>query len=248
MKRFLVILTLLIPSLIYAQSLEKLSKLRKPKPAYQRTVDWCAKEGDGEDTELSLVKNRIDILDRKKYHVVSFDEILKMGYAKGTTGPRNTPGKDLSSIHKYEGIPVRVEGYLAYVIEGSSGKKVGGIQEGKEACNCHRPKSEFEHVDYHLWLVKKPGDPLSKAIVVEMAPRMRAVIGGRAAKEDTLESDLNYLAWQKIPVRIYGWLMFDGEHVGQLPGHTDNVRRGTLWEIHPITGIDKKERRWKQLY
>jgi hypothetical protein len=151
-------------------------------------------------------------------------------------GPRNTPGKDLSRIHKYEGYSIQIQGYLLYVTDThSSHKMVGGIEEdGGEACNCH--KTEFEHVDYHIWLVKQPSDTFKDAIVVEMTPRTRAIKNGRWSDQQKLESDLNYLAAQKIPVRIYGWLMFDGEHTPQLPGHP-NVRRGTLWEIHPITKI-----------
>jgi len=245
--RLAIALILLLPFYIEAQTLEDLSKLPKPTPVWQKNDDWCPKGGDGDDTELSLVKNRIDIPKAvKAYHAVDFDEVLTKDYKAGTTGPRNTPGKDVSSIHKYEGIPIVLQGFLRYTKEGS--KSVGAIQEGAEACNCHRPKADFEHVDYHLWLVKKPSDPLGKAVVVEMTPRIRAKMKGRAMKEDQLESDLNFLAANKIPVKIFGWLMFDGEHVGQLPGHA-KVRRGTLWEIHPITSIYTfQDNKWQKLY
>lgn len=232
-------LVLLFPIFAHAQSLDDLTALPKPTPKYQKSVAWCAKDGDGSDRELNTVKNRIDLpKDRTVYFEMKFETIFGLQAVAGTTGTRNRKKKDLSSIDKYEGRAVMLGGYLKYTKDTSSNKMVGGIQEGEEACNCHR--NEFEHVDYHLWLVKDPKDTLDKAIVVEMTPRMRAVHKGRWINEQKLESDLNFLATQKIPVRIYGWLMFDGEHVGQLPGHAKagKERRGTLWEIHPITKID----------
>jgi hypothetical protein len=130
-----------------------------------------------------------------------------------------------------------LEGFLRFTKDGKS--MVGGVQEGEEACNCK--EKVFAHVDYHIWLVKDPKDPLDKAIVVESSPRMREIQKRRWIKQDTLESDLNFLASQKVPVRVYGWLMFDGEHANQLPRpgkDPKKIRRGTLWEIHPITRIE----------
>ena len=51
-------------------------------------------------------------------------------------------------------------------------------------------------------------------------------------------SALQTLVKQGAQVRITGWRLYDYEHAGQLPGHTKNPTRSTLWEIHPITNIE----------
>jgi hypothetical protein len=170
---------------------------------------------------LSVIKNRIDV--PAKYYHVGFDVLRDKSFPPGTSGPRT--GKDLTAIKNDEGDPVWIEGYL-----------LDWKEEGAEVCNCG--EKIFDHVDYHLWLVENPGDPLSKAIVVELSPRMRKVHKGRWIDQAALESDLDFLSSKDIPVRIYGWILFDGEHVNQLTGHTQNVRRATLWEIHPVTKIE----------
>jgi hypothetical protein len=250
----LLLFILVLPALGFAQpTLNELATHPKPAPKYQKpSVTWCPKEGQsGSDTELNLLKNRVDVPAISKFHKVPIDEVLGLSFVDGQSGDRNKPykgkPKNLDSIHHLEGLAIYVEGYILYAKEGSKGKRTGGVMQGAELCNCKHTKPD--EVDYHIWLVNDPADTMDKAMVVEMAPRMRADKWGRWTDEGKLQQDLDFLASQKIPVRIYGFLMFDGEHVGQLPGHSNNVRRATLWEIHPIAMVYTfQNNKWSKLY
>lgn len=53
MRRLLLVFFFL-PVYSYAQDLEDLAELPKPKPIYQKSKGWCSKEGStGSDTELN---------------------------------------------------------------------------------------------------------------------------------------------------------------------------------------------------
>lgn len=242
--KFSILLLLVFFVAAEAQKLPNLAV--KPKPKFENP-SFCAKEGEpGSDTELNMAKNRIDHAIR--YYPVAFDEVKNLhsaDFVAERDRDRIKP-EDKKAITKYEGIPIRLEGYLLLVEH--RGKMVGGIKEGAESCNCK--KKEFEHVDYHMWLIKSPDDELKDAIVVEMTPRVKAK-HVRWSDEEFLETDLNFIAHQKIPIRVYGWLFFDGEHKEQMydPERPDKprVRRATLWEIHPIMKIElKQKRKWKE--
>jgi hypothetical protein len=224
----------------FTQNLPNLNK--KPAPRYQETADWCPKEGSpNSDTELNLAKNRIGAA--KKYYAVGFDVIKNLHNAdflaehdRDELIPPKYSVEDKKQIKMYEGTPIRLQGYFKLMKDGS--KSVGGVREKAEKCNCD--ETQFEHVDYHLWLVQNPDDTLRDAVVVEMTPRVRPT-HVRWKNQDTLESDLLFLASQNIPVRVYGWMMFDGEHSEQLykPGKDPKkIRRATLWEIHPIMKVE----------
>ena len=76
----LLLLTLLSAS-AYSQTptLDKLTTKPKPTPEYQTSKEWFQKEGDSEDSELSMLKNRIDMpTSSAKYKKVPFDELLKL--------------------------------------------------------------------------------------------------------------------------------------------------------------------------
>ena len=83
----------------------------------------------------------------------------------------------------------------------------------------------MDYRDYHVWLVVNQGDPKSKALVVEVTPRVHDQRSGWSA------SALSSLKGEHV--RISGWLLLDQEHPEQL-GHA----RATLWEIHPIIHIE----------
>src|SRR5688572_22008259 len=122
----------------------------------------------------------------------------------------------------------------------------GGSKMGAESCNCK--KTAFEQVDYHIWMVENENDRMRESVVVEMTPRVRAIHGNRWADKKQLEKDLDFLAAQKIKVRVYGWLFFDGEHAEQLPKpgrEEQKIRRATLWEIHPVMKVESFQNgRW----
>jgi len=76
----LLLLTLLSAS-AYSQTptLDKLTTKPNPTPEYQTSKEWFQKEGDSEDSELSMLKNRIDMpTSSAKYKKVPFDELLKL--------------------------------------------------------------------------------------------------------------------------------------------------------------------------
>ena len=114
--------------------------------------------------------------------------------------------------------------------------------EGRESCNCD--STQPAQIDFHIWLLFAANDNRKDAIVVEMTPRVRE-------HHPTWTVDmLTSIANQKLPVRISGWLMYDGQHPEQLPpgSPAQPPTRATLWEIHPIMKVEFKQNGvWKTL-
>jgi hypothetical protein len=79
-------------------------------------------------------------------------------------------------------------------------------------------------------LVEHSGDGEKEAIVVEPTPRFYA------KHPKWLFSKLSELDHSPLPVRISGWTLMDPVHKGHLGKY-----RTTLWEIHPITKIERFE-------
>lgn len=112
------------------------------------------------------------------------------------------------------------------------GQLLQAVHEGPESPNCGT-----EH-DYHIFIgaidtAHAQGAHLTKAqvrsrkkhsVVVELTPNIQDLY---PAWGDRLQQEL-----AGRNVCITGWLLYDYEHPPQI-GHT----RGTLWEIHPVTGI-----------
>ncbi len=104
-----------------------------------------------------------------------------------------------------------------------------------ESTNCHWTKGP--QVDWHIALVKKPGQGEEDAVVVETTPRVR-----RSHPKWTIPR-LDNWEHSDAPVRISGWLMIDPEHRNHL-----GTYRSTLWEVHPITKIEVfKDGQWVDL-
>ncbi len=82
-----------------------------------------------------------------------------------------------------------------------------------------------------------PNDDRSKAIVVEITPRVRA-------NHPNWRTDLlGQIVKKDQRVRISGWLMLDPEHPDQI-GKT----RATIWEIHPVMQIEVQQQgQWMSL-
>jgi hypothetical protein len=139
--------------------------------------------------------------------------------------------------------PVSVSEMLAYphhddaTLEASDavvlkGQLVGTRHERGESPNCG------VETDYHIWITAidashPQGARLTKlqvqsrkkhAVVVELTPNIQDVHPSWGSKLQRRLARKN--------VCITGWLLYDPAHPPQL-GHT----RGTLWEVHPITGI-----------
>jgi hypothetical protein len=109
--------------------------------------------------------------------------------------------------------------------------KEGGI----ESVNCHA--RDPAHRDTHIELALNAGAPASRRVIVEVTPRWREKISA------VFDWSTSSLKTQLIGrhVRITGWLFNDLEHKPQAentnPGGAHNWR-ATIWEIHPITGIE----------
>lgn len=109
--------------------------------------------------------------------------------------------------------------------------KEGGI----ESVNCHA--QDPAHRDTHIELALNVDAPATQRVIVEVTPRWRQKI---AAVADWSTSALkNQLLGRRV--RVTGWLFDDLEHKPQAentnPGGAHNWR-ATIWEIHPITGIE----------
>lgn len=197
---------------------------QKPSPQEMASFNGCPPQGDGGDPALNRLKNRVD--DAGAYYPVLFDAVEKLPWPKGIERKDHDKWSagDAAQVAKYEGIPISIEGYLA-----------DAKQQGPESTNCHGNTPEMS--DWHVWLVKDPGDDRSGSIVVETTPRVRP-----SHPSWTLKA-LEDFAKNRQRVRISGWLMLDPEHPDQV-GKT----RGTIWEIHPIMKIEVQEGgSWKPL-
>lgn len=195
----------------------------KPTPT-EETFDGCPPEGDGRDSVLNRLKNRIDTA--AYYTPVTVGAILDIGWPASIDrqARSNWSVIDRATVERREGLPVVVEGYLA-------GAKV----EGPETPNCHGADPKYR--DWHIWLTAAPGESRARSVVIETTPRVRAM-------HPTWElSALRAIVRDSTRVRVSGWLMLDPEHPDQV-GKT----RGTIWEIHPITAIEYQRRgRWSTL-
>ena len=109
---------------------------------------------------------------------------------------------------------------------------------GKETCNCGA--NDPIDKDTHIELALSTNAPKNQRIIVEVTPRLRAIM-----KQQNIDWSTTALADKNQGIKgkwveISGWLLFDVMHVGEAentsPGHPNNWR-ATCWEIHPITKI-----------
>jgi hypothetical protein len=139
--------------------------------------------------------------------------------------------------------PVSISQMLAYPahydssLEASNavvltGQLIGTRHERGESPNCG------VETDYHIWVgpidaAHPMGARLTKAQV--KARKMHAVVVELTPNIQDLHPTWGPHFQRRLAgknVCISGWLLYDPAHPPQL-GHT----RGTLWEVHPITGI-----------
>jgi hypothetical protein len=186
-----------------------------PHPQPQEiTFDGCPPQGSGGDGDLNMLKNRVDDGANGTFYDVDVNTLTALPYPVGVQRVRraNWDPNDAEDVALYEGAPLRTVGYILSV-----------KHEGTESTNCQFADGQYR--DFHVWLAPNAGDDRSKAIVVEVAPRVRSQRPGWT------DSALFGLKGQRV--RISGWLLMDQEHPEQL-GQT----RATLWEIHPIMHIE----------
>jgi hypothetical protein len=180
----------------------------------------CGANGSQPDYALNRLKNRVDDgtwLDTP-WTVIAR---LPWPHATGFRFRNQWTESERGQVSRYEGAPVRVEGYL-------QGYKL----EGREPTNCY--SAEPAERDYHLWFTERANETRKHSIVVEITPRIRA------KHPAWTEERLAALVAQQAPVRVSGWLMLDQMHPERV-----GVNRVTLWEVHPIMQIDvQRAGRW----
>ncbi len=178
----------------------------------------CPAQGDGGDRLLNVQKNRLQSPER--IDPIDVGGILEL--PRRFDAPRwrdRWPRRVASLVAGQEARGVALVGYL-----------LAARQSGPESCNCHLP----DRRDFHVWIGAAPAaDYLdaklrrAEAVIVEMTPGVRDLHPGWRLRV------LERLAHDRARVRVTGWLMYDPEHPEQL-GKT----RGTLWEVHPVTGFE----------
>jgi hypothetical protein len=170
------------------------------------------------DTVTNPKKNRVDAADPA--HVLSLATITAL--PEDLSAPHNRArwsDAQKAAVAGYEGVAVTATGFLATV------DNIGhrARHEKAESCNCDLIGAD--EVDWHMYLTPSPGAAKRTAVVVELTPRVRKDHPGwtDTAIEATSDS-----------VRVTGWLMFDPDHPDQV-----GVSRRTVWEIHPVTKLEK---------
>jgi hypothetical protein len=189
----------------------------KPEPnksSFTGPSGKCGFSGVGDEVVSNQRKNRTD--EPTSFHEVTFDALSGL---PDIVGPKNrskwTPAQ-LAEIAKFEGVAVRVVGFLAAV------KPQTGSKEGT---NCRF--STASETDWHVALTKSAGQGEDDAVVIETTPRIR--------KKHPKWTKARLAPWTDTnqPVRISGWVFFDTEHRNHL-----GKFRSTLWEVHPILKIE----------
>lgn len=199
--------------LVGASCLQGAPNLFNPLESSTGTFHGCPPTGKGSDPYLNSLKNR-DI-PPKTARLFTVDTLYK---ATPVLPRRKIPRSQWTSTQRtiaarWENQAVAVEGYIVHL----------PVKEGEEACNC---KSD-QYVDYHMWLGPSPTAARTRAMVVEISPRLWNTHPSWQRASVTLKP---LVGTEKV--RMTGWLTYDQEHAEQL-GKT----RRTLWEVHPIHSI-----------
>lgn len=169
----------------------------------------CAPEGDGGDARLNYLKNR-DV-SPPTYHRRTFATVIDRMPRAADEGKRHRstwPNAALQSVYAWEARGASLVGYIA-----------GVRLMGAEACNC----GSGTYRDYHVWLVEKPKQKHSDAVIVEISPRL-------LDEHPEWPRLLRVAKKHGTLVRISGWMLWDQEHAPHV-GHS----RATQWEIHRST-------------
>lgn len=176
----------------------------------------CGPAGTGTDIETNTRKNRNDQIVTS--HDVSWSAVRAL---PDLINEHHRELKDFSPAGKalvksYEGIPVRVIGYIK-VIKPQTGNE--------ETTNC--ASSAEPDTDWHIALVQNAHDAEKTSFVIETTPRIRASHPKwtPAALADWTDTDKQ--------VRVTGYLLYDPEHRAHMGRY-----RASLWEVHPIVTFE----------
>jgi hypothetical protein len=130
--------------------------------------------------------------------------------------------RDLHTAHLHKSIGEGTHVHMAgYVIQADFA--------GSETVNCNRGDTE-PNVDIHIHLAERRDADLCDSIMAEVSPHSRPV--GWSHPQD-------YFV-EGRPIRITGQMFFDSTHVPCENGKPKggNPARFSVWEIHPVYGID----------
>lgn len=216
-------LTLPLAASVVAQPVGDLPFIPEKQAPASFVLDGCPPEGRGGDSELNILKNRSD---RGAYAQISFDTLTMLTWPKNVENvPMSQwPESSRDFIGRFAGTPVRVDGYIVGLREGTPDPAI---------CNW----TNGGYLDWHLSFAQNPRDPRTQSVLAEVTPRIRM--------EHPWTMDLihDLFVDQHLPVRLSGWLYFDPEHPGDL-----GVTRSTLWEINPVMQIEVLQNtRWVPL-
>jgi len=183
-------------------------------PANMDVFDGCGMDGSAKTAtlkKLNQLKNR--------YAAPQPNEVDQSITLSAILAPGNDKARWSSTS------AAEVTGYVLAVKPG-----------GGETCNCG--KTDPAHIDTHIELVLKSTDTAgTQSVVVEVTPRMRAIMASNGTDWST-----NSLRKQILgkSVKVRGWMTFDAQHANAAentnPGGTNNWR-ATAWEVHPVTDI-----------
>ena len=172
----------------------------------------CPLQGDAKQElakELNPYKNRDDA------------PLIEQVNRNATLSALLAPGDDLHRWSREDG--AILEGVVINV-------KPGGI----ESVNCHA--RELENRDTHIEVALDPSAISRQRVILEVTPRWRSKM---AVIADWSTSALRkYLIGRRV--WFIGWLFDDLEHKQQAENTNqggDRNWRATVWEIHPVTGI-----------
>jgi hypothetical protein len=176
--------------------------------------DGCPVTGSGGDPTLNGQKNRSAAPEQTTPTTIAQMTQLTPVPDSDVKTRSDWPAYVQNSINNQERQGAVLTGYV-----------VKAIAEGPESCNCESPAAN-DH-DVHIYVGDDPDATAGGSVIVEVTPRWRAVNPSWNAQ------NLKALADSGIEVRFTGWMMYDQEHWDMI----DKNQRATLFEIHPVTGI-----------
>lgn len=162
--------------------------------------------GAGADPLLNQMKNRTQD--------AASPETLTLGDIRQLRQPRTwRAGQERSSLARNEERAVMVTGFL-----------VRASASGQESVNCGLRGAANN--DNHLDLLSTANAPRATAVTAEITPRVRNRRQGWDLRK------LQFIARQRMFVRVTGWLMLDTQHIER------PLVRSTNWEVHPVTAFE----------
>jgi hypothetical protein len=210
-----------------------------PPPAKSLAIDaTCTIQGSaGPETQQNAVKNNFCAM--APAQPITIDDMVALQQRVQSNKAINF-GSDRDHPLSNSPGPTTDRTPLRALGEGSLRRLEGFIfmarQEGEEGVNCGKdvPQNPLFH-DIHISIVAAEAETHGNecsAVVVEMTPHHRP--------DSWTASGVQRVAIKHRPVRVTGQLLFDSSHTPcqdgkEVPG---DPRRSSLWEIHPIYGLD----------